>query len=83
MQRTNPPTALVSNTDTAFDRATATTIAVLRELWGRHRYRAGLRTILHFGPHLFADIGMTKQDTEQEANAPFWRSPYVPPLRYF
>ena len=57
MQRTNPPTALVSDTNTAFDHAIATTIAVLRELWGRHRYRAGLRAILHFGPHLFADIG--------------------------
>ena len=83
MQRTIAPAASVRNTNTTFGHAFASTIAIARQLWRHHRYRADLHAMLHLGPHLFADIGMTKEYAEEEANAPFWQSPHVPPLRHF
>ena len=84
MFRTIVPAAPASNPVTAASgRACAAFFAIPRRLWRRHRYRAGLRAMLRMGPHLIADSGMTMEVAEQEANAPFWQSPHVPPLRLF
>ena len=84
MFRTILSAAPASNPVTAaFGRARAAFLAIPPRFWRRHRYRAGLRAMLHMGPHLIADSGMTMEVAEQEANDPFWQSPYVPPLRPF
>ena len=40
----------------------------------RHRYRRELRRLMSSGPHLIADIGLSRTHAEREAAKPFWRS---------
>jgi uncharacterized protein YjiS (DUF1127 family) len=44
----------------------------LRRKWARHRQRAALRELAD-DPHLLKDIGVTRQQTLDEAAKPFWR----------
>ena len=66
-----------------FDSWIATPRRLLQEWWNRYCYRQRLRALLLMGPHLIADIGMTMEEAEREADNPFWQSRHLPPLRYF
>jgi hypothetical protein len=58
-------------------------LAIPHWLWRRHRLRAGMRAVLHISPRLMEDSGMMMEDVEEMADAPFWQSAHVPPLRHF
>jgi uncharacterized protein YjiS (DUF1127 family) len=47
--------------------------AVIGAWWQRHRYRRELRRLMSSGPHLIADIGLSRTHAEREAAKPFWR----------
>jgi uncharacterized protein YjiS (DUF1127 family) len=52
----------------------------LKQARQRRRDRQQLRRMIAFGPKFIADFGMTMEEAEMEAYAPFWRAKYLPRL---
>jgi uncharacterized protein YjiS (DUF1127 family) len=53
--------------------ATGHTLSLRMSWWRRVAYRAQLRDLLARGPHLVSDMGLTVEEAEREAGAPFWQ----------
>jgi len=47
--------------------------ATIRVCLERYRYRHELRRLLRVGPHMIADIGLSRGQARNEADKPFWR----------
>jgi uncharacterized protein YjiS (DUF1127 family) len=39
----------------------------------RYRYRRELERVMRSGPHLIADVGLSRAHAEREVAKPFWR----------
>jgi uncharacterized protein YjiS (DUF1127 family) len=82
MSRNIVPANRLPLTERAADLFETVWVAVL-EWRRRHRYRHELRELLLMDPKLIADLGMSLEEAKLEAEAPFWKSPYLPKLRLF